>query len=250
VQTAVVVGAGPGLGLSIARRFGRHGMRVALISRKQEKLDGLARQLRSENIEAHGVVGDVSEAASINSALARVEAEFGPIEVMEFSPLPTMGRDQNLMSALGTTPEMVERQYRRLVLGAVTCVRQVLPAMLARKRGAILITTSGSGYFPIEILTPIGMAMAAVRQYALCLSQALTGSGVYVGTVCIAIVIRRGDPRADPDTIAATYHELYTKRDRTEVILAPESGDAQDEHLRDLLARGIHPVLGTQARIR
>jgi NAD(P)-dependent dehydrogenase (short-subunit alcohol dehydrogenase family) len=250
VQTAVVVGAGPGLGLSIARRFGRQGMRVALISRKRDKLEGLAQQLRTENIDARGFVGDVSEETSIGAALAQVEAEYGPIEVMEFSPLPTMGRDQNLMSALGTTPEMVERQYRRLALGAVACVRQVLPPMLARKRGAILLTTSGSGYYPIQILTPIGMAMAATRQYALCLAQALAGTGVYVGTVCIAIVIRKGDPRGDPDTIAATYHELYTKRDRTEVVLAPESGSAQDEHLQDLLARGICPVLGKQARIR
>src|SRR5262249_1910678 len=153
VPTAVVVGAGPQLGLSIARRFGREGMRVALIARKQDKLARLVETLKGEKIDAAAFVGDVSDEASIKSALGKAEAQCGPIEVLEYSPLPTMGRDQNLMSALGTTVEMVERQYRRLALGAVACVRQVVPGMLERKRGALLITTSGSGYFPIEILT-------------------------------------------------------------------------------------------------
>src|SRR5271170_3413091 len=249
MNTAVVVGAGPGLGLSIARKFGSSGMKVALISRKREKLDGLVQILKAEGIDARGFVGDVSDEASITNALEQVEAQCGPIELLEYSPLPGMGRDQNLMSALGTTVEMVERQYRRLALGAVACVRQVVPGMLQRKRGAILITTSGSGYFPIEILTPIGMAMAGLRQYAYCLHQALSGTGIYAGTVCIAIVIRKGYPQGDPDTIAQTYYDLYEKRDRTEVILAGK-GDAQKVHLDDLLARGITPVFGTQARIR
>jgi NAD(P)-dependent dehydrogenase (short-subunit alcohol dehydrogenase family) len=249
MNTAVVVGAGPGLGLSIGRKFGRGGMRVAVIARKREKLEGLVKILKDENVDARAFVGDVSDQASIAGALDQVETEYGPIEMLEYSPLPGMGRDQNLMSALGTTVEMVERQYRRLALGAVACVRQVLPGMLQRKRGAILITTSGSGYFPIEILTPIGMAMAGLRQYAYCLNQALTGSGVFAGTVCIAIVIRKGDAQGDPDKIAQIYHDLYEKRDRTEVILAGAT-EAQKVHLEDLLARGITPVFGTQARIR
>jgi NAD(P)-dependent dehydrogenase (short-subunit alcohol dehydrogenase family) len=248
VNTAVIVGAGPGLGLSIGRKFGLSGMNVALISRKREKLDGLVRILKSEGIDARGFVGDVSDQASITAALEEAETQCGPIEVLEFSPLPGMGRDQNLMSALGTTVEMVDRQYRRLVLGAVTCIRHVLPGMLKRKQGAILVTTSGSGHFPIQILTPIGMAMAALRQYTLCLSQALVGTGIYVGTVCIAVVIRKGDQLGDPDAIAQTYLDLYQHQDKTEVILA--AGDPQKVHLDDLLARGITPVFGTQARIR
>jgi NAD(P)-dependent dehydrogenase (short-subunit alcohol dehydrogenase family) len=249
MNTAVIVGAGPGLGLSIGRRFGRSGMRVALISRKREKLDGLVQVLQDEGIHAWGFVGDVSDQASITAALDKVETQCGPVEVLEYSPLPGMGPEQNLMSALGTTVEMVERQYRRLALGAVASVRHVIPGMLKRRRGAILITTSGSGYFPIQILTPIGMAMAALRQYAYCLNQALSGTGVYAGTVCIAVVIRKGESIGDPDTIAHAYHDLYEKRDRTEVILT-NGGDAQKVHFDELVAQGITPVVGTQARIR
>ncbi|MEV4229069.1 SDR family NAD(P)-dependent oxidoreductase, partial [Streptomyces bobili] len=46
-----VIGAGPGLGLSIARRFGKEGFQVALVSRTQDKLDALAARLAEEGIE-------------------------------------------------------------------------------------------------------------------------------------------------------------------------------------------------------
>ena len=250
MHTAVIVGAGPGLGLSIGRAFGRRGMRVALVSRKQEKLDGLVATLKAEGLDARGFTGNVDDPPSITATLAKIDAEYGPIEVLEYSPLPGMGRDQNLMSALGTTVEMAERQYRRLALGAMTCVRQVVPGMLARKRGAILITTSGSGLYPIEILTPIGMAMAATRQYALCLNQALAGTGVYAGTICIGILIQSGHAQGDPDKIAETYVGLYDKRDRSEAVLVDDRGDPMKVHYDDLVARGVTPVLGTNAIIR
>jgi NAD(P)-dependent dehydrogenase (short-subunit alcohol dehydrogenase family) len=250
MHTAVIVGAGPGLGLSIARKFGRHGMRVALVARKREKLDNLAATLRAEGIEAKGFPGDVDDSASITATLAAIEKEYGAIEVLEYSPLPGMGRDQNLMSALGATVEMAERQYRRLALGAMNCVRQVVPGMLERKRGAILITTSGSALYPFEILTPIGMAMAATRQYAYCLNQALVGTGVYAGTICIGILIQPGHQQGDPDRIAETYYDLYERRDRIEAILLDDRGDPMKVHYDDLVARGIRPVLGTDAVIR
>jgi NAD(P)-dependent dehydrogenase (short-subunit alcohol dehydrogenase family) len=101
MKTAVVVGAGPGLGLSIARAFGRQGLAVALIARKKDKLDGLVHVLNQEGIQAQAFVGDVSDESSITAALDQVESRCGAIEVMEYSPLPGMGRDQNLMSALG-----------------------------------------------------------------------------------------------------------------------------------------------------
>ncbi|KND37998.1 SDR family NAD(P)-dependent oxidoreductase, partial [Streptomyces stelliscabiei] len=55
-----VIGAGPGLGLSIARRFGREGFQVALVSRTQDKLDALAARLAAEGIEAAGFAADVT----------------------------------------------------------------------------------------------------------------------------------------------------------------------------------------------
>ena len=53
-MSIVIVGAGPNLGLAIARRFGRHGFAVWLVSRTQAKLDDLASQLESEGVPTEG----------------------------------------------------------------------------------------------------------------------------------------------------------------------------------------------------
>jgi short-subunit dehydrogenase len=61
MATIAIVGAGPGLGRSIAKVFGRNGFSVALVARTQEKLDGLAVELRKSGVEAVGFAADVMD---------------------------------------------------------------------------------------------------------------------------------------------------------------------------------------------
>jgi NAD(P)-dependent dehydrogenase (short-subunit alcohol dehydrogenase family) len=88
MPTIAIVGAGPGLGLSIAKVFGRHGFSVALISRTQEKLDGLAAELGESGIDAAGFAADVMDRPSIADAFARLRERFGGVDVLEYSPAP------------------------------------------------------------------------------------------------------------------------------------------------------------------
>lgn len=64
-MTIAVIGAGPGLGFSLAKTFGRHGFRIAMVSRTQEKLDQYAEELRNLDIEAKGFVAYNKERAAI-----------------------------------------------------------------------------------------------------------------------------------------------------------------------------------------
>lgn len=54
LKTMVIIGAGPGLGFSLAKTFGKNGFRISLVSRTQEKLDKYAEQLGEMGIEAQG----------------------------------------------------------------------------------------------------------------------------------------------------------------------------------------------------
>ena len=89
MPTLAIVGAGPGLGAAVARRFGREGFAVALLSRDQEKLDSLAADLGNDGIVARGYAADVRDPATLEAALERAAADLGPVTVLQYSPLPS-----------------------------------------------------------------------------------------------------------------------------------------------------------------
>ena len=102
-------------------------------------------------------------------------------------------------------------------VGAMASARHVLPGMIERKRGTLIFTTGISAVMPFPLLTPISMAMSAVRSYARSLHQELAPQGVYAGTVSIGTGIRPGTP-GDPGIIAELYWQLHTERDRADLI--------------------------------
>jgi short-subunit dehydrogenase len=82
----VVVGAGPNLGAAVARRFGREGMPVGLISRDAAKLAGLAEELGAEGLRVAFRAADIRDADGLSEAIASLADELGPVEVLEYSP--------------------------------------------------------------------------------------------------------------------------------------------------------------------
>src|SRR4051794_18185070 len=88
MTTIAVIGAGPGLGAAVARRFGREGFDVALVSRDQERVNALAADLAGQGIEARGFAADVRDPSALAAALDAADATLGPIEVLQYSPVP------------------------------------------------------------------------------------------------------------------------------------------------------------------
>lgn len=212
-----VVGAGPGLGLAIARRFGREGFQVALISRTQSALDALAAELAAEGIEASGFAGDVLDRPSLREALDAAAKRFGPIDVLEYSPAPSGGApDLAPADVTHVSVENIQRQVEYYVYGGVTAAQAVLPGMLERGRGTLLFTTGASSTLVFPQMGNIGIGSAGLRNYVLALNAALADAGVYAAHVPLATWIGSGGPETQPDTIAEIYWELYTTRDQAE----------------------------------
>ncbi len=219
VPTIAIVGAGPGLGLSIARRFGANGFAVALLSRTQAKLDELAGQLGAEGIDAAGFTADVLDRPSLVDAFARVRERFGDVDVLEYSPAPhTPTPALAPVDALELTVETIQPQIDYYLYGAVTAVQQVLPAMLERASGTLLFTTGASSVMPNPVFGNIGIGAGALRNWARALHAALADKGIYAAHVPLATYIGSGGPETQPHTIAELYWQMYTER-------------AEDEHL-------------------
>jgi NAD(P)-dependent dehydrogenase (short-subunit alcohol dehydrogenase family) len=210
--TLAVVGAGPGLGVAIARRFGEHGFQTGLVARDGERLGREVAALPA----AGAYPADVTDGAALRTALDRLQAELGPIDVLAFTPGPGGAA---ITPAADVTPDTAAAQFALHVRGAVTAVRHVLPGMLAHGTGTVLLTTGASSVVPIPALGDVGIAMAGLRNWALGLHAALAPRGVFVATVTIATAIQAGGGEGDPDAIAARYLDLHERRDRAEEVI-------------------------------
>lgn len=218
MPTLAIVGAGPGLGQSIAKIFGHNGFQVALVARNKNNLDGLVAQLMDLKIDAAGFPADVLDRQSLVDAFARIKERYGPIDVLEYSPKTT---EYPLVPPLEVTHENLQPWVDFQIYGAITAANQVLPAMLERGGGTLLFTTGGSAVYPTPMMGNVGIAMAGLRNWAHTLHTALADKGIHVGHVSIATWIG-SQPDNDADTIAQLYWEMYTKRDQVERVF-PES---------------------------
>lgn len=209
-----IIGAGPGLGMEIARAFGRKGFDIALVARTQAKLDGLADTLIGEGFRVRGFAADVSRPDTITAALSRIKAELGPIDVLEFSPAdPTLVP----VDVLDVTPANLQPQIDFYLGGALRAIGDVIPDMVAAGTGTVLVTTGGGSISPMPFLANINIAAAGLRNWVLNLHNALEPKGVYVAHVGITALIGGGHPEAEPDIIAKAYTALYDERQAAEL---------------------------------
>jgi len=217
MKTIAIVGAGSGLGLSIAKKFGEHGFQVALVARNREKLNSLVAKLNKSGIEAAAFTADITDKAQISSAFDAIREKYGFIDVLEYSPIPSV---QNLAGALAVNEENALQQFQFNVLGAISSINEVLPAMLEKHTGALLFTTGGSSIHPTPMMGNVGIAMAGLRNHVLNLNIELSDKGIYAGHIGIGVWMQEGS--GIQDKIAEIWYDMYTKRDRAEEYISED----------------------------
>ena len=213
MTSIAIVGAGAGLGAAVARRFGAEGFAVGLISRHQGRLDALADELAGHGVPAQGFAADVRDPASIARALEQVTETLGPIEVLQYSPLP---QKDFMRPVLETTPADLVGPVEFSIYGSVAAVHQVLPGMrfLGKDRGTILFVNGGSAVAPGRGVTGTSVAFAGQAAYAQLLNEVLGEEGIQVSQLIIGGRIIAGDPEKDSDVLAGHLWALHTGRNR------------------------------------
>lgn len=209
MTTIAIIGAGPGLGAAVARRFGREGFAVALIARDQERTDALAAALGREGITARGFTADVRVPRALTDALHTAADALGTIEVLQYSPIPH--RDF-MRPVLETGPDDLTGPIEFSVYGPVTAVRAVLPGMRELGRGTILFVNGGTAVVPHPERAGTSIAFAAQSAYGHLLHDTLAADGIHVTQLVIPGVIVPGHPRRDPAVLADTLWSLHSER--------------------------------------
>ncbi|MEU6472611.1 SDR family NAD(P)-dependent oxidoreductase [Streptomyces massasporeus] len=224
MPTIAIVGAGPQLGLAIARTFGSQRHSVALISRNRAKLDDLVAKLAAEGITAAAFPADVLDRDGLAGALRDASAHFDGIDVLEYSPVG--GLDSTVLTLpSATTPADVQHEMDFQLYGAITATRAVLPAMRETGAGTLLFTTGAGSIDPVPQVGNVNAAAAALRNWAVNLHKELADSGVQAAHVGIDVSIGTsvipGFPTAQPEEIAPVYWELHTThRDKAERVFS------------------------------
>ncbi|MCW2824813.1 MAG: Dehydrogenase [Aeromicrobium sp.] len=212
MTSIAIIGAGRGLGAAVARRFAAEGFAVGLISRHQGRLDALAAELTADGVQAQGFAANVRDPASIAAALEQVTETLGPIEVLQYSPLP---QKDFMRPVLETTPADLVGPVEFSIYGPVAAVHQVIPGMrfLGENRGTILFVNGGSAVTPGRNVTGTSVAFAGQAAYAELLHEVLGEEGIQVSQLIIGGRIIEGDDEKDPAVLADHLWNLHTRRD-------------------------------------
>ena len=221
MTTLAIIGAGKGLGAAVARRFGKEGFSVALISRHQGRLDALAAELGDEGITAQGFTADVRDTASLAAALEQATEQLGPIQVLQYSPLP---QKDFMRPVLETTAADLVGPIEFSVYGPVAAVHQVLPGMrfLPDGGGTILFVNGGSAVTPGAKLTGTSIAFAGETVYAQLLHEALADEGIHVGQLIIPGGIDPDSEGKNPAALAELLWQQHVSRSEFRTT-APEA---------------------------
>ncbi|MFF4614295.1 SDR family NAD(P)-dependent oxidoreductase [Nonomuraea jabiensis] len=196
----VIIGAGPGIGRSVARRFAREGVPVALVSRTGTTLD-------LDGVLAYKA--DSADEDRLRAALDAAAAELGTPDAVVYNAAiirPDTPGEASVRAHLDA--------WAVNVVGALVAAAHVAPAMARRGSGSFLIT--GGMPEPKAQYVSLSLGKAGVRTLAALLDQEYGPSGVHVASVTVAGPVAPGTA-FDPDDIAEHYWRLHTQpRERWE----------------------------------
>ena len=137
-KTIFVVGAGKGLGNAVARKFGADDFRVVLMCRNGEHLADYQREMQGEGMEVATQVVDTADQTALAAAMQQAVQTYGVPDVL-FYNVGITAADADVSGGINT--KVMEQRYQVDVLGAYTCIQQVLGEEFSQKQGAILISS-------------------------------------------------------------------------------------------------------------
>jgi NAD(P)-dependent dehydrogenase (short-subunit alcohol dehydrogenase family) len=206
-RIALIVGAGPGLGASLARAFAGAGMQVAVAARSISKIESLAGE-----VGAQAFACDATKRGDVSQLFTVVDEKIGEPDVVVYNAsFRTRGPFIEL------DPADVEKSLAVSAYGGFLVAQEAARRMLPKGHGAIFFTGASASVKGYAQSSPFAMGKFALRGLAQSLARELSPLGIHVGHFVIDGGIRserrpvptdRPDSLLDPDAIAATYLQV------------------------------------------
>ncbi|MED6220354.1 hypothetical protein PIB30_044100 [Stylosanthes scabra] len=198
---AAIVGVGPSLGLSIARKFAHEGYTVAILARDLGRLSRFAEEIaREEKAQVFAIRIDCSDSRSVREAFEGV-LSLGFVEVLVYNAYYQPLQNNTATALWNNNPtsfhdlrlDSFQKSLAVSSIGAFHCAQQVLPGMVERGKGTILFTGCSASLNGIAGYSELCCGKFALRALSQCLAREFQPQGVHVAHVIIDGVV--GPPR-------------------------------------------------------
>ncbi|GAA4576803.1 SDR family NAD(P)-dependent oxidoreductase [Planotetraspora kaengkrachanensis] len=223
-RTALVTGAGRGIGRAVAVELARAGARTVLMARSQDELAESARLVRAAGGEALVVQGDLSRPDRISDLLGGARDDLGDVDVLV--------NNAGVVWPLGPSAAVDAAEWAAAIdvnlVSAATLTFALLPGMLSRKWGRIVNVSSGVAERPTSMIgaNAYATAKAALEAHTVNLAAEVAGSGVTVNAFRpgrVDTAMQTWIRERDPEEIGAALHEQFTDYHRAGLISPEES---------------------------
>ncbi|PSN66244.1 NAD(P)-binding protein [Corynespora cassiicola Philippines] len=228
-----IVGAGPGIGEAVARRFATEGFAVALLARSEDTLQAMAQGINADIPEgtAQYYITDLRVEDTVLASFKKIREDLGPVQVLVYN---AGARRVNGRSILDTTTEEFENFTKINLFGAFWSSKCVLPDMLAAGKGTILFTSATGALRGMPGLASFSPGKFGLRSLCQILTREYQSKGIHsahiiidgpvdgklIGGVVRRQWARKGDEEkvkevdtylVQPTDLAHTYWFLHTQ---------------------------------------
>jgi len=200
-RVAVVTGAASGMGLAIAGHLAARGNRVAVLDLRGEEAGRAAENLRASGATTIAAEVDVTDRAAVDTALARVRSELGPIEIM----VASAGLD-----AFEPFTEISVQSWERILAvnltGTFHCLQAAVPDMLAARWGRMVTVSSSSAQSGAPRMAHYVASKGGVIALTKALALELAPHGITVNSISPGMIdtpmLRRAEAGGDIGSLA------------------------------------------------
>ena len=184
-RTALVTGAGRGVGREIALGLAHHGLAVGLLGRRADTLEDVAEQCRAEGVDVAVATADVRDADEVTAAVGSLSSALGAVDLL----VNNAGRMDAVETGFADAPlDDVLAVVAVNLLGVMRVTHAVLPAMRAAGRGRIINANSGFAFRRADVNTGYGISKAALARFTDLLAHQVDGDGIAVLDVSPGLV--------------------------------------------------------------